>query len=583
MALSKLNSILEKDTNRSGKTTNIAFEIIHSFDPEESKRLSAKEINLMGVELAKSNYPNHEFFVVTHTDTAKTHNHIMINPVNELSGKRDIIDKKSVLEDVRTFANDISRENGLSVIRKTQQEKERNLPNEVREINRRGGKSQRMDLFQKADLAREYATDFDTYVSTLSKLGVQTAITEKTISYFYGDRQKGIRGKGLGALYDKAGLIEKFKDNDEKFKLRPNERRKIRDGINDIESGKRDIVGVSSSLLLDGGTKQAGKDKDYSSFTKSNRRGDKFPVTPDNQLLHSLLPISELTKASKADIFEYCNKNKIKTFVNEKGQRVLKGKEFVVIDGSGWKNTKNKTHGSLIDIVAYHKDISFLSAVSQITGNKNLLLLEKYNGEVKRPYTSFYIPKEKSANLTYASKKLTNYLKYSGINSEISKDLFRMKKVQVDKKGDLWFFSENGEKGALQISGNEKQGYKSQKHGDLSALFWETKKKSKNVTVYTDPFTYLKNKGRNALERNSNKQEAVFLDFSEKSIDVFLSNNPQVCSLDIITTEKEKQKNRELSLMKNLKSKYQSFSISIEQGAPDRGRSGPSFGLEIDF
>ena len=229
-----------KNIARSGQSVNVAFEVIHSFNESESKALSSKNINSMGVELAKRYFPNHEFMVVTHTDTKHTHNHILVNPVNESTGKRDIIDKKEHLYNLRAIANDISRENGLSVIKTTEKERQRNIPQKVKEIERRGGKSYRLDLFQKADFARSYATSFDEYVGILNELSVKTAITDKNITYFYKGHEKGIRGKKLGSFYDKSGLIEKFKSNDELFINQPQLRRKILDGISDFKTGKRD-------------------------------------------------------------------------------------------------------------------------------------------------------------------------------------------------------------------------------------------------------------------------------------------------------------------------------------------------------
>ena len=61
-----------KNKPRRGQNVNLAFEVIHSFSPEESKNLSAEKVNFMGTELAKHYFPNHEFIVVTHTDTNKS-------------------------------------------------------------------------------------------------------------------------------------------------------------------------------------------------------------------------------------------------------------------------------------------------------------------------------------------------------------------------------------------------------------------------------------------------------------------------------------------------------------------------------
>ena len=230
------------NVTKGGKNVNVAFEVIHSFSESESKNLSADKINFMGRELAERYFPNHSFMVVTHTDSAKNHNHILVNPVNNKTKKRDILDKKEHLYNLRTIANDISKENGLSIIRETKQEKDRKLPQKVREIQRRGGQSYRLDLFQKADFARAYSTSFDEYVGILSELSVNVAITDKNITYFYVGHDKGVRGNKLGKHYDKKGLVQKFKDNDSLFLKQPQLRSKIRDGITDYQNGKRDSL-----------------------------------------------------------------------------------------------------------------------------------------------------------------------------------------------------------------------------------------------------------------------------------------------------------------------------------------------------
>jgi hypothetical protein len=268
---------------------------------------------------------------------------------------------------LRAISNDISRDNGLSIIRESDKSKEMNLPKEVQEMNRRGAKSRRMDLFQKANLAKGYSTSFDEYTATLDMFKVRVAITEKNITYFYGDTKKGIRGNKLGKAYDKEGLINQFKQNDEKFAERPNLRRKIQDGITAFKNGKGDTLGVSGPAILGRGNAQNSHDKDYSSFTKSDRRGDRTPVAPAYKLYDSIIPISEIKKAHNSDIFEYCKNNKIKTSLNDKGQRVLKGRDHIVINGNGWKNTKNKTVGTLIEFVAFKEDSSFLASISKIT------------------------------------------------------------------------------------------------------------------------------------------------------------------------------------------------------------------------
>ncbi len=568
---------------RENRNSNIAFEVIQSFSPSQSQQLEPQKVNEMGADLAKRYFPNHDFMVVTHTDTEKLHNHILVNPVNQISGKRDVTDKKKHLYNLRTISNEISRENGLSIIRETEQSKSMKLPQKVQEMNRRGAQSRRMDLFQKADLARSYATSFDEYVATLDILKVKVAITEKTITYFYGDTQKGIRGQKLGAHYDKVGLIEQFKSNDDKFAQRPNLRRKIQDGITDYKDGKRDTLGAEGAILRSGGTAPNAIQKDYAAYTKSERRGNRTPVVSDHHLGGSLIPIAEIKKAQGKDIFEYCNKHNIKTELNDKGQRTLKGREHILIDGSQWKNTKNKTVGSLIEFVAFKEDISFIASISKITGNKSLLLLEQYYEPVKRPYKSFYIPKEQHADHQVAFQKVSTLLKHTGINSELTKDLFELKKVQVDKKGSIWFFPEENHHGGLEVSPQKEGGYHSALHGDIASPFFTSKNHSKNVNIYTDPFSYLKHKGKDAFGLGGKQTDLVLFGTHEKEVDIFLAKNPHVQELHIFHSDSSKDKDMIFNFTDKLKQKYKSFSINVEALSLDGVKRDNSRSIDISF
>jgi hypothetical protein len=551
-----------KNKPRRGPSVNIAFEVIHSFSPEESKSLSAEKVNMMGTELANRYFPNHEFIVVTHTDTNKLHNHILVNPVNERTGKRDVIDKKEHLYNLRTIANDISRENGLSIIRQTGKEKERNIPPKVKEIQRRGGKSYRLDLFQKADFARSYATSFDEYASILHELSIKVAITEKNITYYYEGHEKGIRGKKLGSAYDKAGLVDNFKSNDELFSKQPQLRRKIRDGISNFKTGEGDSLGVSSSLLLGRGTPQKPQAKNYESYTKSDRRGDRTPLPSDDTLRDSIIPISEIRRASNIDILEYCKKQKIPFITNSSGDTVLKGREHIVINGTRWTNTKNKTTGSLIELVSLHDDVSFLGAISKITDNKNLMLLEQHFGEVKRPYKSFYVPTINKENPKIAKAKVQKFLKHHNIDPNLADDLFKLKRVQVDKDGGIWFYSDENKKEAVEYTMDFNQNYNSTYYGDKDSPFTHSYKNEKNLKVYTDFLSFLKTNGKNTLSRRS-QANLVLMGLEEKAFHIFLATKPNIKSVEFVETQDKEQNSAQWEFIKQQKEMLKSFDISV--------------------
>lgn len=576
-----MQSLTGNDTSRGGKGVNVAFEVIHSFSREESDKLSPEKINNMGNELAKRYFPNHDFMVVTHTDSAKNHNHILVNPVNNKTNRRSILDKKEHLYNLRTIANDISRENGLSIIRETKQEKDRKLPQKVKEIQRRGGQSYRLDLFQKADFARAYATNFDEYVGILSEFSINVAITEKNITYFYTGHNKGIRGNKLGNHYDKKGLVQKFKENDSLFLKQPQLRSKIRDGITNYKDGKGDSLGVSGPLLLGGGTAQGLEGKNYEAYTKSNRRGNRTPIPTDYDLRHSIIPISEIRKASNSDILEYCKKHKIETMTNDKGHTVLKGRKHIVINDNRWTNTKNKTTGSLIEFVTAHNSTSYLRAISQITGNKNLLLLEQYMGEVKRPYTSFYIPKQKQEKVDLAKLKLNKFLKNNGISEKVSEDLFKQKRVQVDAKGSIWFYPEGTDKEAIEFS-PDSNGYKSKRHGDKSAPFISSYKNEKKVTIFPNFLSFLKAKGNKAFDTRRSKGELVLMGLEEKALHIFLANNPNIKGIDVAESDSKNQQATQWNFIDKLKKDLKPYGITVNQVSFEKAIS-KKRNLELDF
>ena len=561
-----------KNKSRRGQSVNLAFEVIHSFCPQESQLLSAEKVNFMGTELAKRYFPDHEFVVITHTDTNKTHNHILVNPVNEKTGKRDITDKKAHLYNLRAISNDISRENGLSIIRETQKERNRNIPQRVREIQRRGGNSYRLDLFQKADFARSYATSFDEYVGLLNELSVGVAITEKTISYYYREHEKGIRGKRLGGNYDKQGLIKKFKRNDELFSHQPQLRRKIRDGISDFQDGKRDFLRTSDPRLIARGDAQKIREKNYDLYTKNNRRLDKTPLPSDYMLRDSIIPVSEIRKASNSDILEYCKTHNIACKTNQKDETVLKGREHVVINGNRWTNTKNKTTGSLIEFVSFHDETTYLSAIAKITDNKNLLLLEKYFGEVKRPYKSFYVPKIQRENPKIAKKKIKQFLKHHKINESLADDLFKEKRVHVDKKGDIWFYSDENQKEAIQYTLNQDKGnktekqskYKAHHYGNNDTLpFFQSYKNGNRLTVYTDFLDFLKVSNKKALNGKS-RGILVLTGLNERAFHIFLSTKPDIKTIEFVKSENKEQQINQKDFINRQKNKLKFLNISVE-------------------
>lgn len=97
------------------KTTGVlGYHIIHSFKPGEVTPEQAQEL---GVELATRLLGDRfEAVVTTHTDHDHIHCHIVFNSVSFVDGRHYRNDFKAYFGDIRDISNEVSRENGLSVI-----------------------------------------------------------------------------------------------------------------------------------------------------------------------------------------------------------------------------------------------------------------------------------------------------------------------------------------------------------------------------------------------------------------------------------------------------------------------------------
>ena len=335
----EMASAIRDEHAKFGKNVqNLAITIIQSWHQKESDLYPPEKYNEMGQELAKRIAPGHMAWVVTHTEKNHIHNHIVISSVHSETGKL-LKNKHSEIYKLHEANNAIARENGFAVFEKKDRSQETKIPQNVRSMVSRGKESWVFDMIQKVDFARAASTSFDEYVSTLDGLGVRARVEQKNISYTYGDHTKAVRGKTLGNKFNKTGLMKAFKENDERFAKEPGLRDKLRRDLGAAFDGKGNSVGTPSKLLLDSASHPNLGKKDYSQYTKIDRRSRSPELPPifDERggILHQ-----EMKKAKSVSILDYVKEHKIQTTMNEKGQTVLRGKEFIVLgDRKTWKNT----------------------------------------------------------------------------------------------------------------------------------------------------------------------------------------------------------------------------------------------------
>lgn len=564
------------------KDNNFFFEIIHSFSPSESQKLGSKKINELGQELAKrSFFSEHEYFIVTHTDKAHFHNHIIVNPVHPETGKRIYRDMKH--RDVMMALNDkLCRENGLNVIEKTAIEKNEELHPKAKKMSQRYGQSYELDLMQKADFARAYSTNFFEYESILKEMNVDLRITEKTISYLYQGKQKRKRGDKIGKRYTKEGLQEKFKSNLELFSRDPQLKDEILQSLRGITDHQGNIVGTPSSVLLDGGGHEKFIQKGRHRFSKNEISHDRNVYSSDHHLHNSIVPLSIIREARNGNILKYAESNGIKTVVDSKGQTVLKGRPHVQLFDYEWVNTKNKTRGSLIDFVAFHDQSSYLKAIAKIADNPRLLLLEKHFGEVKRPYTSFHIPNLQEGK--ESEKNIRIFLKHHNASPQINHEIWRLKNVRSDKNGNVWFLPEKDRTGAIEYHQTDGGQWEKRKHGKCHSPFFQKTTKNREAVIFFDPMSFIKHKkAGDILAVSHGSNILALLDDDHRSLDLFLVRNSHVNSLFFAPKNGKEFSKHEIELIETLSQKYRHHDISIGKSSLDLDLTRKGKEFDISF
>ena len=422
-----------------------AYHVRQSWSEKDSKRLSADTFNLLGQKMVEEKFPGHMYLCVTHTETGKVHNHIIVCPWHSETGKK-IVDKKVHLYDLRKISDQLCKDYGLSVIKHKTHERTADLPETARKIERDRGTSWLVDLCQKADFARAYATCYDEYTAILAEMGVRARVEEKSISYFYKENTRGKRGSKLGIIYDKQGLEKAFMENDARFAQVPGLRDDIRGALDALTDGRAATSETRKTLQEIPNSTFVKGQRDYAAYTKEARkdRDRSFPHQKD--IASTIIPIEDLRRARLSNIPEYCRTHNISLEKGEDGKVILQGRPHVEISDYEWTNTKNNTRGSLIELVAAHKDLTFLQAVVEITGNNRLMLLEEHFGEVVKPYQSFYIPNEHQTPPEKGQEYVQEMLADHDIDPSLAQELLASNQVHV---GEPRVYDEDESQGSI--------------------------------------------------------------------------------------------------------------------------------------
>ena len=563
---------------RYGKGSIQAVHVMQSWGENESKTLSADEFNSIGKKLAEEKFPGHAFVVVTHTETSKTHNHIVVCPWHSETGKK-IENKKFQLYELRATSDKLCQEKGLSVINKASKDREAGLPDVVQKMIKFNGKSYLLDLCEKADFARAWATNYGEYVAAMGSFGHSVRVEDKTITYFYPGKDRGKRGDKLGKKYDKPGLEKAFRENDMRYETYPELRDFIHGKMQQLKQNPDSKLALASELK----EKSRGafvEGKDYAAFTKRDRASNPALYPHELALKNCMFPISEIARARGSNIIEYCNVNKILLEKDTDGSWTIKGRPYVKLSEYEWINKKNRTRGSLIELVAAHKGITLIQAIADINHNPRLLLLESKFGEQKRTFTSFYIPSAERSGTAEGLGKVAFFLRGHGISGDFAEALLNSGQMQVGRHGVIRLFGKDDDRGAVDYHQDKDQKWHHETKGVPTRPFFSHPGKGREGYIFTDPLSFLKHRGENPFLKNSRSEGFLCLMApDDKIVDHFINENQNIARLKIISGSKKLDHAAELDFFNNLKEKYQKLGVSVEKSGPERLPKG----VEIDI
>lgn len=234
-----------------GKTAKRQYHhIIQSFLPGE---VSAEVAHEIGQKLAAKEFKNYEVLITTHIDREHYHNHLIINSVSFIDGRK-YKGTEGSLVDLKEESDRLCGEYGLSVIEKPFK-KVRDTTAE-RKLRERGIKPWKDELRDFIDDAVNNTND----LSELSKYlkfhyGVEVKIQNKNISFRHPGKQKFCRGKKLGIAWTKESIEKIFKEKRKvilkKRKCNPNKEKENFRIKNRIDILKKGISRIEQDISWD--------------------------------------------------------------------------------------------------------------------------------------------------------------------------------------------------------------------------------------------------------------------------------------------------------------------------------------------
>jgi hypothetical protein len=203
-----------------GKTGKRQYHhIVQSFLPGE---VTSELAHSIGIELAEKGFAAYEVLIATHIDRDHFHNHLIINSVSFVDGRKYTGTRDSLI-DLKDKSDELCREYGLSVIEKPfRKVRDSTAEKKLRQRGIRPWKDDLRYFISEAVRNTNNLLELKKYLKF--HYGVDTKIQSSNLSFRHPDKQKFCRGKKLGILWTREE-IEKDFEKKSKVKLKDNKSR----------------------------------------------------------------------------------------------------------------------------------------------------------------------------------------------------------------------------------------------------------------------------------------------------------------------------------------------------------------------
>ena len=148
------------------------YHFVQSFSAED--KITPQQVNAIGVEFARKQFPNFEVLVATHVDTDHLHNHLIVNSVSCKDGKK-LHQNAADLQRHRQVNDERCLAHGLNVLKAPERHtsKKHMRPGEYQAGLR--GESWKLELIQAINEALEYATDRESFIENMECEGYEVS------------------------------------------------------------------------------------------------------------------------------------------------------------------------------------------------------------------------------------------------------------------------------------------------------------------------------------------------------------------------------------------------------------------------